>query len=132
MRNGGESRALLANRQDFVAVTYCAEGELAFRYLNMRRRARYICSVAVCLLLSACSNIRVEDEREMSAMPPNAPRVIYVRVFDLEPGTFQAESGILPMSPISAGVPGAFVPRIGRSRTGKPPDSWKTELRRFF
>jgi hypothetical protein len=48
----------------------------------------------------------------MSAMPPTIPRVIYVRDFDLKPGTFQAESGILPISPISAGVPGAFIPRI--------------------
>src|SRR6266478_938016 len=77
-----------------------------------RRRCRYICAIALCLLLSACSNIRVEDEREMSAMPPTAPRVIYVKDFDLEPGIFQAESGILPISPISAGAPGAFIPRI--------------------
>jgi hypothetical protein len=48
----------------------------------------------------------------MSAMPPTAPRVIYVRGFDLEPGSFQAESGILPISPISAAVPGGFIPRI--------------------
>ena len=38
----------------------------------------------------------------MSAMPPTAPRMIYVRDFDLKPGIFQAESGILPISPISA------------------------------
>jgi hypothetical protein len=80
--------------------------------LNMRRKYRYICAVAVCLLLSACSNIRVGDEREMSAMPPTAPRVIYVKDFELAPGRFQAESGILPISPISAGVRGAFIPRI--------------------
>src|SRR5439155_13721386 len=87
--------------------------------LNMRRRYRYICAAAVCLLLSACSNIRVEDEREMSAVPPTAPKVIYVKDFDLAPGRFQAESGILPISPISAGVPGAFIPRI----LGVPEDS---------
>src|ERR1700692_3905683 len=93
---------------------------LPFRYLKMQRgRYSYICVVAACLLLSACSNIRVEDEREMSAMPPTAPRVIYVMDFDLEPGSFQAESGILPISPISAAVPGAFIPRI----LGVPEDS---------
>ena len=49
----------------------------------------------------------------MSAMPPPAPRMIYVRDFDLKPGIFQAESGILPINPISGGVPGAFIiPRI--------------------
>jgi hypothetical protein len=52
----------------------------------------------------------------MSAMPPTAPRVIYVKDFDLEPGRFQAESGILPISPISAD---AFIPRI----LGVPEDS---------
>ena len=88
-----------------------------------RRRYSYICVVAACLLLSACSNIRVEDEREMSAMPPTAPRMIYVRDFDLKPGSFQAESGILPISPISAGVPGAFIPRI----LGVPEDSGDRE-----
>jgi hypothetical protein len=49
----------------------------------------------------------------MSAMPPTAPRMIYVRDFDLKPGIFQAESGILPINPISGGVPGAsIIPRI--------------------
>lgn len=52
----------------------------------------------------------------MRAMPPVAPRVIYVKDFDLEPGSFQAESGILPISPISAG---AFIPRL----LGVPQDS---------
>src|SRR5438874_12153755 len=78
-------------------------------------RDLYVTGVQTCalpILLSACSNIRVEDEREMSAMPPTAPKVIYVKDFDLAPGRFQAESGILPISPISAGVPGAFIPRI--------------------
>ena len=70
-----------------------------------RRRYKYIALLAVCLVLSACSNIRVEDEREMGALPPNPPRVIYVRDFELEPGTFQAESGILPLRPTSAGAP---------------------------
>jgi hypothetical protein len=74
-----------------------------------RRGYRYIGLLAVCLVLSACSSIRVEDEREMRAMPANPPRVIYVRNFDLEPGTFQAESGILPIRPISAG---AFILRL--------------------
>jgi hypothetical protein len=74
-----------------------------------RRGYRYIGLLAVCLVLSACSNIRVEDEREMGAMPPNPPRVIYVRDFDLKPGTFQAESGILPIRPISAD---AFILRL--------------------
>jgi len=55
----------------------------------------------------------------MSAMPPSAPRVIYVKDFDLEPGSFQAESGMLPIRPISAGAPGAFIPRI----LGVPEDS---------
>jgi Domain of unknown function (DUF4410) len=59
----------------------------------------------------------------MSAMPPTAPRVIYARGFDLEPGSFQAESGILPISPISAAVPGAFIPRI----LGVPEDSGDRE-----
>ena len=74
-----------------------------------RRRYRYVVLVTFCLLLSACSNIRTEDERELHAMPPAAPSVIYVKDFDLEPGTFQAESGILPLSPISAA---GFIPRI--------------------
>ena len=73
------------------------------------RGYRYIALLAVCLVLSACSNIRVEDEREMGALPPNPPRVIYVRDFDLEPGTFQAESGILPIRPASTG---AFILRL--------------------
>ena len=73
------------------------------------RGYRYIALLAVCLVLSACSNIRVEDEREMGALPPNPPRVIYVRDFDLEPGTFQAESGILPIRPTSTG---AFILRL--------------------
>jgi hypothetical protein len=55
----------------------------------------------------------------MSAIPPGAPRVIYVKDFDLEPGSFQAESGMLPIRPISAGAPGAFIPRI----LGVPEDS---------
>jgi hypothetical protein len=59
----------------------------------------------------------------MSAMPPIAPRMIYVKDFDLKPGSFQAESGILPISPISAGVPGAFIPRI----LGVPEDSGDRE-----
>jgi hypothetical protein len=59
----------------------------------------------------------------MSAMPPTAPRMIYVRDFDLKPGSFQAESGILPISPISADVPGAFIPRI----LGVPEDSGDRE-----
>ena len=59
----------------------------------------------------------------MSAMPPTAPRMIYVRDFDLKPGSFQAESGILPISPISANVPGAFIPRI----LGVPEDSGDRE-----
>ena len=59
----------------------------------------------------------------MSAMPPTAPRMIYVRDFDLKPGRFQAESGILPISPISANVPGAFIPRI----LGVPEDSGDRE-----
>ena len=59
----------------------------------------------------------------MSAMPPTAPRVIYARGFDLEPGSFQAESGILPISPISANLPGAFIPRI----LGVPEDSGDRE-----
>src|SRR5689334_18729478 len=86
----------------------------AFQYPKMqRRRFSYICVVGACLLLSACSNIRVEDEREMSAMPQIAPRMIYVRDFDLKPGIFQAESGILPINPISGGVPSAsIIPRI--------------------
>ena len=76
----------------------------------MRRSGyRYIVLLAVCLVLSACSNIRVEDEREMHAMPPNPPRVIYVKDFDLEPETFQAESGILPIRPTPAG---AFILRL--------------------
>jgi hypothetical protein len=48
----------------------------------------------------------------MSAMPPTTPRMIYVRDFYLEPRNFQAESGILPISPISASGPGAFIPRV--------------------
>jgi hypothetical protein len=59
----------------------------------------------------------------MSAMPPTAPRMIYVRDFDLKPGSFQPESGILPISPISANVPGAFIPRI----LGVPEDSGDRE-----
>ena len=45
----------------------------------------------------------------MHAMPPNPPRVIYVKDFDLEPETFQAESGILPIRPTPAG---AFILRL--------------------
>ena len=49
----------------------------------------------------------------MSAMPPTVPKMIYVRDFDLKPGIFQTESGILPVNPISGGVPGAStIPRI--------------------
>ena len=60
----------------------------------------------------------------MSAMPQIAPRMIYVRDFDLKPGIFQAESGILPINPISGGVPGAFIiPRI----LGVPEDSGDRE-----
>jgi Domain of unknown function (DUF4410) len=81
-----------------------------------RRRYWYVVLVTFCLLLSACSNIRTEDERELHAMPPAAPSMIYVKDFDLEPGTFQAESGILPLSPISAA---GFIPRI----LGVPEDS---------
>jgi hypothetical protein len=86
------------------------------------QRRKYVCVVAVCLLLSACSNIHVEDEREMSAMPSAAPRVIYVKDFYLGPGSFQAESGILPISPIPA-VHGAFIPRI----LGVPEDNGDRE-----
>jgi hypothetical protein len=73
---------------------------------------RYIRLLAVCFFLSACSNIHIEDERELRVMPPTAPKTIYVKDFDLEPGSFQAESGILPLSPISPGVPGVFIPRL--------------------
>jgi len=60
----------------------------------------------------------------MSATPPTAPRIIYAMDFDLQPGSFQAESGILPISPISAEVPGAFtIPRI----LGVPEDSGDRE-----
>ena len=59
----------------------------------------------------------------MGAMPPTAPRMIYVRDFDLKPGIFQAESGILPINPISSGVPGALIPRI----LGVPEDSGDRE-----
>jgi len=52
----------------------------------------------------------------MRVMPPTAPRVIYVKDFNLEPGSFQAESGILPISPVSVG---AFIPRL----LGVPVDS---------
>ena len=52
----------------------------------------------------------------MYAMPRAAPKVVYVKDFDLEPGTFRAESGILPIGPISAG---GFIPRI----LGVPEDS---------
>jgi hypothetical protein len=73
---------------------------------------RYISLVVVCFFLSACSNIHVEDERELRVMPPTAPTAIYVKDFDLEFGSFQAESGMLPLSPISPGVPGVFIPRL--------------------
>ena len=53
-------------------------------------------------------------------MPPAAPKVVYVKDFDLQPGTFQAESGILPISPISAG---GFISRI----LGVPEDSGDRE-----
>jgi hypothetical protein len=46
--------------------------------------------------------------------------MIYVKDFDLQPGTFQAESGILPISPISAG---GFIPRI----LGVPEESGERE-----
>jgi hypothetical protein len=49
-------------------------------------------------------------------MSPTPPTVIYVKDFDLAPGSFQAESGILAISPISAG---AFIPRL----LGVPEDS---------
>jgi Domain of unknown function (DUF4410) len=62
--------------------------------------------------LGACSTIRVEDEREMHAMPPTAPSVVYVKDFDFEPINFQAESGILPLRPLSVDAPGAFIPRL--------------------
>jgi hypothetical protein len=85
-----------------------------------RRRYQYISLVALCFCLSACSDIRVEDERELHAMPPAAPKVVYVKDFDLQPGTFQAESGILPISPISAG---GFISRI----LGVPVESGERE-----
>jgi Domain of unknown function (DUF4410) len=59
----------------------------------------------------------------MSAMPPTAPRVIYVRGFDLEPGTFRPNPVFCRFSPISAAVPGAFIPRI----LGVPEDSGDRE-----
>jgi len=62
--------------------------------------------------LSACSTLRVNDEREIRATPTTAPATIYVTDFQLAPGSFQAESGMLPISSASLGMPGDSLTRL--------------------
>jgi len=68
--------------------------------------------MAASFFLSACSALRVEDEREIHAAPTSAPVVVYVKDFDLQNGNFQPETGILPIAPLAVGGPAALIPRV--------------------
>lgn len=68
-----------------------------------RRISIFIGLIVVCGSVSACSTLRVEDEREIRAAPTSPPAIVYVKDFDLQPGNFQAETGILPVTPLSGG-----------------------------
>lgn len=67
--------------------------------------------VVLPLFVSACSTLHVEDEREIHVAHVTAPAVVYVKDFDLRPGNFEAESGILPITPTAFGGPMALIPR---------------------
>jgi hypothetical protein len=84
-----------------------------FSNTTVRRQSLwYVGFMAACLVLSACSNVHVEDEREIRAMPPTASKAIYVTDFELAARTFRAESGVRPISPMYPGVAGMFITRL--------------------
>jgi Domain of unknown function (DUF4410) len=64
------------------------------------------------LFISACSTLHVEDEQEIHAARATAPAVVYVKDFDLRSQNFEAESGILPVTPTAFGGPTALIPRV--------------------
>jgi hypothetical protein len=77
------------------------------------RRYLYCALLLVgCLVLGGCSNVNVQDERELRVMPPAAPTVIYVADFQLNAESFRAESGLLQISPAHSDLLGEFIPRI--------------------
>ena len=77
----------------------------------MSRRYIFMGSVVLALFVSACSAVRVEDEREMRAAPVSPPAVVYVKDFDPQTVNFWAETGILPVAPLAIGGPAALIPR---------------------
>jgi hypothetical protein len=77
------------------------------------RRYLYCALLLVsCLVLGGCSNVNVQDERELRVMPPTLPTVIYVVDFQLNTQSFRAESGLLKISPAHSDLLGDFIPRI--------------------
>jgi Domain of unknown function (DUF4410) len=76
------------------------------------RRFSFGALILISLLVSACSAVRVEEEREIRATPATPPAAVYVKDFDLRSGDFHAETGILPLAPLTINGPAALIPRV--------------------
>ncbi len=114
MRNGGESRALLANRRSHKIWQWSDKAQ--GHRVDWRSRAWFLGTIL-------CDGY--QDSQQQNAggglviRPVCRAARFVVDGFDLDTNVTQIAAEIA--DDISE-----------RSRTGKPPDTWKTELRRFF
>jgi uncharacterized protein DUF4410 len=70
---------------------------------QVSRRCCYRASfIAFCLLLVGCANVKVIGRRETGKLPTVQPKVIYVADFALDTRSLLVESGVLPISPVTA------------------------------